>query len=87
MGYQLNTADILITALGSEGVAFNSATNEYFSLNETSFKILKGIENNLSVQDICVQLQDEYAIEPADCEKEVNNTIRLFLAKKLVVDA
>ena len=56
MSYQFNTTDILITQLGDEGVAFNSTTNEYFSLNETSFKILKGIENNVSIEDIRKQL-------------------------------
>ncbi len=87
MKYKLNTADVLITQLGTEGVAFNSVTNEYFSLNETSFKVLKGIENNLSVDEICEQLNAEYEIAAADCEKEVNNTIRLLLTKKLVIEA
>ncbi|HOZ85470.1 MAG TPA: PqqD family protein [Niabella sp.] len=85
MNYQLNTSDILITQLGEEGVAFNSVTNEYFTLNETSFKILKGIEKDLSVKDICVSLSAEYDITEADCETSVNNTIQLFLSKKLIV--
>ncbi len=85
MNYQLNSKDILITPLGEEGVAFNSSTNEYFSLNATSFKILKHIENNTPVQDICSQLQNEYDITAADCEKEVLHTIQLFLSKKLII--
>jgi len=87
MSYQFNTADILITQLGEEGVAFNSATNEYFSLNETSFKILKGIENGVSIEDIREQLENEYDIPAGECEKAVNNTIRSFIAKKLVIEA
>lgn len=86
MGYQLNKNDILITQLGEEGVAFNSVTNEYFSLNETSFKILRGIENNLSVDAICEQLIKEYDIAKSDCEKQVNTTIQLFLSKKLIIE-
>lgn len=84
MSYQFNAKDILVTQLGQEGVAFNSATNEYFSLNETSFKILKGIENNLSVDAICGQLKNEYEISASDCKEQVNNTIELFLSKKLI---
>lgn len=87
MSYQFNTTDILITQLGDEGVAFNSTTNEYFSLNETSFKILKGIENNVSIEDIRKQLENEYDISADECEKAVNSTIQSFLAKKLVVEA
>jgi hypothetical protein len=84
MSYQFNAKDILVTQLGQEGVAFNSATNEYFSLNETSFKILKGIENNLSVDAICGHLKNEYEISASDCKEQVNNTIELFLSKKLI---
>ncbi len=85
MNYRLNTKDILITQLGDEGVAFNSKTNEYFSLNETSFKILKGIENNLSADEICEQLLREYNISKDDCKKEVSNTLQLFIKKELVI--
>lgn len=86
MSYQFNTKDILLTQLGEEGVAFNSATNEYFSLNETSFKILKGIENNLPIQEICRQLESEYNISRSDCENEVKNIVQLFISRKLVIE-
>lgn len=87
MSYQFNSKDVLITQLGNEGVAFNSITNEYFSLNETSFKILKGIENNIAIENIQKQLESEYDISSAECEKAVNKTIQSFIEKKLVVVA
>lgn len=87
MSYQFNSKDVLITQLGNEGVAFNSITNEYFSLNETSFKILKGIENNIAIENIQKQLENEYDISSAECEKAVNKTIQSFIEKKLVVVA
>ncbi len=86
MNYQLNAADVLVTQLGDEGVAFNSATNEYLSLNETSFKILKGIENSLSTEDICQKLENEYNVAADECREAVNNTIRLLLSKKLIIE-
>ena len=86
MNYRLNDKDTMVTQLGDEGVAFNSETNEYFSLNETSFKILKGIENNLSADAICEALQKEYNIAATDCEKDVHKAIQLFVAKKLVIE-
>lgn len=82
--YRFNSEEILITELGDEGVAFNSATNEYFSLNETSFKILRGIESKLSVDAICGQLENEYEISASDCKEQVNNTIQLFISRKLI---
>ena len=87
MSYLLNKEEILITQLGEEGVAFNSTTNEYFSLNETSFKILKGIENQLSLEEIGNQLEKEYAISTTECEQAVDSTIKLFLSKKLIFEA
>ncbi|MEE6185991.1 PqqA binding protein [Mycovorax composti] len=87
MSYQFNAKDVLVTQLGEEGVAFNSATNEYFSLNETSYKILKGIENNTPVEDIIQQLEAEYDISTEECSQAVHNIIRTFIEKKLVVEA
>ncbi|WP_346237993.1 PqqD family protein [Niabella insulamsoli] len=87
MSYKFNSKDVLITALGNEGVAFNSSNNEYFSLNETSFKILRGLENNQTVSDICQQLLSEYNISEEACRKEVDQTIQLFLDKKLISEA
>lgn len=86
MGHKFNTKDVLVTQLGEEGVAFNSATNEYFSLNETSFKILKGIENNVPIETICQQLENEYEISPSDCKEQVNKTIQIFVSKKLIIE-
>lgn len=86
MSYQFNAKEILITQLGEEGVAFNSETNEYFSLNETSFKILKGIEEHIPIMDIRSQLEKEYDIDPIACEEAVNSTIKTFLSKKLITE-
>ena len=86
MNYKLYDADVLVTQLRDEGVAFNSSTNEYLSLNETSFKILKGIENSLTTEDICEKLENEYNVSPNECREAVNNTIRLLLSKKLIIE-
>lgn len=86
MNYRLNEKDVLITPLGEDGVAFNSNTNEYFSLNETSFKILKGIQDRLSFHDICQQLISEYQVSTDICESEVKNTFQLFIDKKLILE-
>lgn len=86
MNYRVNTKDILITQLGEEGVAFNSSTNEYFSLNETSFKILKGIENNWSVETICQQLKEQYDISDVACTSAVEDTLQSLISKKLIIE-
>ena len=48
MTYKLNAQKILFTQLGDEGVLYDTQTNEYISLNETFFKILKGVEDSLT---------------------------------------
>lgn len=86
MTYLFNSKDVLITQLGEEGVAFNSETNEYFSLNETAFKVLQGVQDGLPVAAICETLQIEYSIAAPDCEKEVNDILQTFLSKKLIME-
>jgi Coenzyme PQQ synthesis protein D (PqqD) len=84
MKYQLNSEKILFTQLGDEGVVYDTEKNEYISLNETFFKILKGVEDGLKTEQIVQNLCDEYAISEDDCKREVENAF-LKLEEKAYV--
>lgn len=71
MAYRLNHEKILFTQLGDEGVLFDIEKNEYISLNETFFKILKYTEEGLETEGIAKALCDEYAISEEECKQEV----------------
>lgn len=71
MNYQINSEKILFTQLGDEGVVYDTKKNEYISLNETMFKILKSIEKGQTPTDITLNLCKEYKIEEVSCRQEV----------------
>lgn len=86
MKYQLNTEKILFTQLGDEGVIYDTEKNEYISLNETFFKILRGVENELETEQIVKNLCDEYTISEADCKSEVENALTKLKEKEYITE-
>lgn len=85
MAYQLNTEKILFTQLGEEGVIYDTESNEYVSLNETFFKILKGVENSLTTEQIVKNLCDEYDISEEKCAQEVHAALLKLEDKKYII--
>ena len=86
MTYKLNTQKILFTQLGDEGVLYDIQTNEYISLNETLFKILKGVEDRLTNEEIVKKLCDDYIISEENCKQEVMNTLSELLEKDYILN-
>jgi hypothetical protein len=85
MKYQLNSEKILFTQLGDEGVVYDTEKNEYISLNETFFKILKGVEDGLEIEQIVHNLGNEYAISEEDCKREVENALSKLKEKAYIL--
>lgn len=86
MTYKLNTQKILFTQLGDEGVLYDTHTNEYVSLNETLFKILKGVEDDLTNEQIVKNLCDEYRISEENCKQEVMNALSKLMEKGYIIE-
>jgi hypothetical protein len=86
MTYKLNTQKILFTQLGDEGVLYDTQTNEYISLNETFFKILKGVEDSLPIEQIVTKLCDEYRISEENCNQEVLNALSKLVEKEYIIE-
>jgi hypothetical protein len=86
MTFKLNTQKILFTQLGDEGVLYDTQTNEYVSLNETLFKILKGIEDDLTNEQLVKKLCDEYRISEENCKQEVMNALSKLMEKEYIIE-
>ena len=86
MTYKLNAQKILFTQLGDEGVLYDTQTNEYISLNETFFKILKGVEDSLPIEQIVTKLCDEYRISEENCKQEVMNALSKLMEKEYIIE-
>ena len=85
MKFQINTDKVLFTQLGDEGVVYDTEKNEYISLNETFFKILKGIEQGNALEIIVNNLCQEYAITEENCTIEVNEALQKLAEKKYII--
>ncbi len=79
--YQIDPYKIMFTQLGDEGVVYAIEKNEYVTLNETFFKILKGVEEGNSQAEIVSKLCQQYNICQADCEKEVAEALEKLLER------
>lgn len=85
MKFQINTDKVLFTQLGDEGVVYDTEKNEYISLNETFFKILKGIEQGNELDVIVNNLCQEYIISEDECTLEVNEALQKLAEKKYII--
>lgn len=74
--YQINPEKILYTQLGDEGVVYNLEKNEYLTLNETYFKILQGVEQGLTLDELVVALLAEYDVSEEQCHSEVEAALQ-----------
>jgi hypothetical protein len=82
--YKINDENVLFTQLGDEGVVYHIEKNEYQSLNETSFKILKSLENGLTMDQIVAELIAEYEISEEKCRAEIKETIVIFERENII---
>ena len=84
MTYKINFNKILISQVGEDGVIFDLENNSYMSLNETFFKILKGIEVGDTEIQIIQNLCEEYDISTEECTEEVQSAIHQLLQKNYI---
>ncbi len=85
MPYKLNEEKILFTQLGDEGVIYDTESNEYISLNETFFKILKYVEEGLEVPEMVSRLCEEYAVSEEECRVEVQRALNTLQDRKYIL--
>lgn len=83
--YIFNEEKVLLTQLGDEGVAFDIESNEYYTLNETLFKIASGIKNQQTTPEIKAILLQEYDISEAFCHDEIAKGIQQLMDKKIIL--
>ncbi|WP_367914579.1 PqqD family peptide modification chaperone [Leadbetterella sp. DM7] len=85
MAYTLNEEKILFTRLGEEGVIYDMEKNEYVSLNETFFSILKYLEEGLEIQAVISRLCEEYEVDEEECRKEVEEAVEKLVERKFIL--
>jgi hypothetical protein len=82
--YAINAEKVLFTQLGEEGVLFHIEKNEYFSTNDSMTKIVLGVQNKLTPNQIVESLLEEYEIDETTCLNSVNNMLKLLEEKGFI---
>jgi len=58
---------------------------KYFSLNHSATAIWEHLEKPLTIEELCDVLSDEYAVDMAQCQKEVEEHLVEMVIKGLVL--
>jgi hypothetical protein len=77
--------DVLTAYLEGEAVLLDLKTKQYYQLNATAARIWKGLEQALEPPRIVDTLVDEFAVDAATAQAEMERVIADLRARGLVV--
>lgn len=81
----IRSEDHLTTAhLDEEAIVLDTASGQYFGVNELGARVLTLIESPRSMAEICDTLAREYDVERSRLEQDIVNFISDLHAKDLV---
>ena len=72
------------TELDGEVALFQSDTCDYLVLNETGSAIWNALKTQPSLAEICSHLQEEYDVDPDECQTSVEAWLEAALEKQVV---
>ena len=76
--------DQIASQLGDESVILNLNDGMYYGLDSIGTRIWQLLEQPRGVREICALIQDDYEVEPAECENAVLALVRELNARGLV---
>lgn len=77
--------DVIITEIdGNEAILLDMRNKRYYSLNETGFFILKGIEQNLADDEIISKITSTYDVDYDKAKTSVKNIINKLLSLNII---
>ncbi len=84
MKYSIDNDRIIFTQLGDEGVLLDTLENNYLSLNETLFFILKAVQDKKSTEEMIEELCEQYDVSVSECKNEVEEALTLLVNKNII---
>ena len=82
--YQINEDKVLFSELDEEGVLFDIEKNQYLSINETFTTIFICLQKGMSAHEILVKLLNDYEIDQAACQNELNKAINQLITLNFI---
>jgi hypothetical protein len=79
------TAAIRLRTIEADGShwAFNIESGSHYELNETAYRVLRGIEARRTTEEIAAELAVEYGIPVRQAESDVNEALEAFAREGL----
>ncbi|MBN2682314.1 MAG: lasso peptide biosynthesis PqqD family chaperone [Bacteroidales bacterium] len=79
------TPEMVYSKLDGEVVMMSVENGEYYGLNEIASAIWERISEEIKVDDLIIQLMEEYDVERDECETDTLDFLEEMVEKKLVV--
>jgi hypothetical protein len=76
--------NVIMRAVGDEAVLLNLNTSQYFSLNPVGVRMLEVLTHSATTGQALSSLQDEYAIDLAVLEGDLQELIEQLLSHGLI---
>ncbi|MGB9736216.1 MAG: PqqD family protein [bacterium] len=77
--------DIIVTELdNNEAILLDMRSKRYYSLNETALVIFKGIESNLTREQIIEQIMSAYDVDRDNASKSVESLVQKLLSFNII---
>jgi hypothetical protein len=76
--------NVIMRAVGDEAVLLNLNTSQYFSLNPVGVRMLEVLTHSATTGQALSSLQDEYAIDPAVVEGDLQELVGQLLSHGLI---
>ena len=76
---------VLVQELGGEAVLLNLGNDQYYGLDENSFEMYRVLTSSPSVQAACETLLQEYEIDSAQLQLDLDQFLAHLLENDLVV--
>ena len=80
----IQNAEIIQSKIGEEVVMLDMESGFYFGLNSVASIIWGMMENEISFEDLCDQLTEQFEVERAVCEADTQELLVQLLQKKII---
>ena len=76
--------DLVAAPVGDELVMFSVELGKYYALNEGAAAVWQGIEQPVTVEQLCAALQERFDVSPEECRRGVFGYLEELEAKGLI---
>ena len=76
--------DVLLTEVDDEVVLLNLASGAYFGLNHVGAQLIKGLQQNLSVEQSIQQISEHYQMDRSVVDADIRSLVDQLLANQLL---